>query len=412
MVSQTGIDVDDSYRFVRDRGEALTRLPTGGGLWLIAGYPELAEALRDHETFSSAHELTGDPGARPGVMIPSMPLRAVPVEVDPPEHLRYRRLLGGVLTQQRLTAIEPDILRYTHWCLDQHIGTGAMDLLHGLCELVPAMVTLRIIGLPLVGAQVIARAVHARGDARFAEGSAWRLLNRQIERAARRRRGQPREDLISYLVHATADGPPLSDELIAQICFTMVIAGMSTTAKLALGALTYYGVHPEARADARENSEVLKTAIEEFLRYYSPVPFLCRTATRDVTVAGRRISRGDRVAMGFAAANRDARVFDEPDEVRLDRQPNRHLAFGHGVHACVGAMLGRLEARVMVEQVLRRMPDYRIAAGYGGSDADGDAPRRVSWAERLHRGLPVEFSPGPVVGTGLQMRFTAPPEPE
>ena len=410
MASHSGIDVDDSYRFVWDRGEPVTQLPTGGGLWLIAGHPELTEALRDHESFSSAHELTDDPGALPGVMIPSTPLRAVPIELDPPEHLHYRRLLGGVFAPQRLASTEPDIRRYVNWCLDQHIGAGTMDLFHGLCELVPAMVTMRIIGLPLADAQVVAEAVHSRGDARFAEGPAWALLTRRIESEMRLRREEPRDDLISHLVHAQTDGPALSDELVEQICFTMVIGGMSTTAKLALGALTYYGVHPEARTQALEDPEVLKTAIEEFLRYYSPVPFLCRTATRDVTVAGQPIARGERVAMGFAAANRDARAFDEPDEVRLDRRPNRHLALGHGVHACVGAMLGRLEARVMVEEVLRRMPDYRIADDYGRAEADDDAPRRISWAVRLRRGLPVEFSPGPVVGTGLDVRFTTLPE--
>lgn len=405
MADTTGIDVDDSYRFVRDRGEMVTRLSFGGGLWLIGGYPELADALRDPETFTSAHEMPNDSGGLPGVMVPSTPLRAVPIELDPPEHIRFRRLLGGVFSPQRIAAMEPLIREYTTWCLDQYITSGAMDLFHGLCELVPAMVTMELIGLPLADAQVVARAVHSRGDSRFADSPAWRLLTSRIDDAVRIRRERPGADLISHLVHTGPQEPPLSDELITQICFTVIIGGMSTTAKLALGALTYFGVHPQARSAAREDPEVLKTAMEEFLRYYSPVPFLCRTATRDVTVAGQPIRRGERVAMGFAAANRDARVFEEPDEVRLDRQPNRHLALGHGVHACIGAMLGRLEGRVMVEQVLCRMPDYRVA-GYRMTDADGAPVRRVSWTERLSRGLPVEFTPGPVTGTDLRLRFT------
>lgn len=399
------IDVDDSYRFVRDRGSSVVRLSYGGGMWLIAGYPELMEALRDDAVFSSKHDLPNGTG-NGGVMVPSTPVRAVPIELDPPEHIGFRRLLAKQFRPERIRQLEMQITRYTTWCIDRHIAEGRMDLFAHLAELIPAMVTMRFIGLPVEDAKIVADAVHTRGDARFAETPAWQLLMVRISEAIRARSATPEDDLISFLLSADVGGEPLDEDTIREMCFTMVIGGMSTTAKLALGALTYFAVHPDQRARARTDEEFLNSAIEEFLRYYAPVPFLCRTATEDVTVAGQDIKCGERVAMGFAAANRDERAFDEPDAVRLDRAPNRHLALGHGVHVCVGAALGRAEVRVMVREVLTRMPDYRLSSGFHERELAAMFDRnRTTWADRIERGLPVEFTPGPVSDSEFRLRF-------
>jgi cytochrome P450 len=206
----------------------------------------------------------------------------------------------------------------------------------------------------------------------------------------------PKDDLISHLVTAEVGHRHFTDIELVEICFTFVIGGMATTARLALGALSYLGAHPDRRAELIEDPSRLPTAIEEFLRYYSPVPFLSRTATEDVCFYGRNIKAGDRVAIGYAAANRDPKFFDDPKEVVLDRMPNRHVALGHGVHFCIGGGLGKAEATIMVEQVLKRIPDYRIREE-NWRDVDGDAV--VNWESRVSRGLQAAFTPGEQIGT-------------
>lgn len=134
--------------------------------------------------------------------------------------------------------------------------------------------------------------------------------------------------------------------------------------------------------------------MEEFLRYYSPVPFLSRTATKDVCFYGKDIKEGDRVAIGYAPANRDPEVFDEPSEIMLDRLPNRHVALGQGIHFCIGGGLGKAEATTMVEQVLKRLPDYRISS----KSLSVDVGQPNNWEARVSRGLHIEFTPGERIG--------------
>jgi cytochrome P450 len=413
-------EVDPGYRYLHDRGQQVGWFDYGS-MWLISGYSELARALRDDETFSSVHDLPNGCTRRQGVMYPATSIRSIPIEIDPPEYLGYRRLLAPRFAPPAVRALVPLIRQYTTWCIDNHIESGTMDLFHDLATLVPALVTMGFVGLPLEDSLIIATAVHARGAGRFDLNPAWRHLMRRIEEAAALRSARPGNDLISYLVHADLGGRKLTSAEITGICFGIVIGGMSTTAKLTLGALSYLGVHTADRARLTGDG-ALPVAMDEFLRYYTPVPFLCRTATRDVTIGGQAIKSGDRVAMGFAAANRDARFFPRPHEVVLDRRPNRHLAFGLGVHFCVGAGLGRTEASIMVQEVLRRMPGYRIASDYdpaaapprrqGTERRDTRGPsrrsRRMTWEDRMERGLTVTFAPGRRLGRGLDLAFAEP----
>jgi cytochrome P450 len=391
-----GFEVDEKYRHVT---APVTRFRHHNASWLIAGYTELVAALRDDATFSSAHDLPTGTTARIGVMTPPTAIRAVPTEVDPPDYYFYRRLLGPWFSPAAVRALRPEITTYTAWCIDRYIECGRMDLFHELIELVPALTTMRLLGLPLADSRIVAQAVHARGNDRFDLNPAWDRLLARIDETIRARRQEPAADLISGLLRPGTGGRLCTDTEIAEICFAVVVGGMSTTAKLVLGALSYFGVHRADLARARADPAFLEAALEEFLRYYSPVPFLCRTATRDVTVAGRRICEGERVAFGFAAANRDGSAFQQAHDIVLDRRPNRHLALGYGIHTCIGAGLGRVESLVMVAEVLRRMPDYRIVNDF---DPAADRPR-MTWADRLQRGLTVTFTPGPRVAEGFHV---------
>jgi cytochrome P450 len=404
-------EVDDGYSYVHRRGDRVTWLDYAGGMWLIAGHEELTSALKDDETFSSAHELPNGSSPYGGVMMPPTPIRAVPIELDPPVYQEYRKLLSPRFSPAVVRGLRPVVSDFADWCLDQYIESGEMDLFNGYVKLVPAMTTLHLLGLPVNHARIIADAVHNRGDDRFNFSPAWATMFEDTFAAIKQRRRDPQDDMISYLLAAELDGKKLTDPQIYEICFTIVIGGMSTTAKLGLGSLSYLGVHVGERKRLIADPSLLPTAVEEFLRYYSPVAFLARTAVQDVCVAGQQIAKGDRVGLGFAAANRDAAAFDEPNEICIDRQPNRHLAFGHGIHFCVGSNLGRAEGAVMIERVLARIPQYALSGNNQAlEDLNAAVPkraRRAGWGSRVARGLHVTFPPGQRVGAGRGLEFTA-----
>ncbi|MER5546410.1 cytochrome P450 [Streptomyces sp. NPDC002589] len=396
--------LDDRYSRFHRRDTPVSWWDYQGGRWMVAGYQEVCEAARDPETFSSRHELPNGTGSL-GVMTPPTPVRAVPIELDPPEYQAYRSLLSPLFSPAAVRKLRPQFEEYTTWCIDQWIETGRAELFHQLAKLVPAMTTMHILGLPVEDAAIIADAVHVRGEDRFEMNSAWSILLSRTTEAIIARKAERRDDLISHLLDAEIDGRKFTDLELVEICFTFVIGGMATTARLTLGMLFYLGVHIGQRKRIADDPGLMGDLVEEMLRYFSPVPFLSRTATRDVCLGGQQIKKGDRVALGFAAANRDPKVFDEPDEIRVGRTPNRHLALGHGIHFCIGAVLGRAEASAMVEQVLRRIPDFRLVGDTWLDDADEQAPAAEekrharSWEDRVSSGLHVTFTPGERVGT-------------
>jgi cytochrome P450 len=388
-------EMDEDYSYLHAHGERVIWLDYDQGMWLVGGHKELAEILSDDESFSSAHDLPNGRTPFRGVMAPATPVRAVPIELDPPEYHDFRRLLAPKLNPASVRALLPRVAEYTDWCLDQVIESGRSDLFNDLIKVVPAMVTLHLIGLPVEDAAIASSAVHRTGPTRFGLNPIWAHLYQRLKTAVDERRDEPGDDLISYLVQARVGGRELTDMQIFEIAFTLIVGGMSTTAKLLLGAFSYYGVHQADRARALADPREIPVAIEEFLRYYSPVSFLSRTATRDMCIAGKEIKKNDRVALGFAAANRDPQAFDDPNSICIGRAPNRHLAFGHGMHFCLGSALGRSEAAVVIEKVLSRIPDYELAPDTGPA---GGSERRSRWGKRLRRGLPVTFSPGAPAG--------------
>jgi cytochrome P450 len=335
----------------------------GGGSWFVAGYQELRDAARDDVTFSSRHDLEDGSSPFYGVMVPPLPVRGIPIELERRECQSFRRVVSGHFSAAAVDRLLPAITEVVDDAIDARIESGSIDLFHDLAKIVPASILLRILGLTASDVLVIADTVHRRGPDRFTVGDGWDVLRARVCEVLAARRNQPQDDLISTL--AGFDGPegPLDDESIIGACFLFVVAGMSTTAKLALGALGYLGTHPAARRLLTERPDMISPAIEEFLRYYSPVPALSRTAATDTELGGVKISTGDRLTLGYGAANRDPAVFDRPNEVVLDRSPNPHVAMGHGLHYCIGARLGKAEATVMVTRALTRLGDFQVIPG-------------------------------------------------
>lgn len=399
----SGFEIDGSYDRFHEHGQPVSWLNYDGGMWLVSSHEEVSRILRDDETFSSAHDLPNGCTAFRGAIAPAPSIRVTPLEVDPPGYRNYRRIIAPLLSPTAVADLTPAITECTTWCLDQQIESGAMDLYSGLILLVPAMVLLRLLGLEAADSGILADAVHAQIDDRFDLHPGWLYLAERIREAIPARSARPGPDAISHLLTAEIDGWKVPAEEIAEICFALILGGMSTTTKLALGAFSYFGVHPAQRQRAADPG-YLSNALEEFLRYYSPLPFLCRTATRDVTVGGQPISRGERIAVSFAAANRDPRVFRNASGIDPRRPAGRHVAFGLGLHFCLGSALARAELTVMIREVLRRMPDYAIAnSGYPGNGGSARRKRHMSWRDRMDRGLQVTFTPGSRAGDGRSL---------
>ncbi|ROO87946.1 cytochrome P450 [Actinocorallia herbida] len=337
-----------------------------GGLWVVSRYDDVAAVAHDDATFSSYQELPD--GSRNGATIPASALRQVPIEMDPPEFFAYRRLLTPWFSPGAAKQWRPYLREVTTFCVDRVIETGKADLIGDIAAPVPAILTLKLLGLPVEDWRPFSDAVHAMihtvpgTPGNEAAMTAMFTLIGQITETIARRRAEPADDLLSHLVRAEIDGRLLSDERILEMVTLVIFGGIDTTTNLIGSALEWLDRNPAERTRLRERPELIAPAGEEFLRYFSPVQVLARTATRDCEVGGQPIKAGERLLLSWASANFDEAVFDRPEEVVLDRFPNRHQSFGLGIHRCLGSNLARAEFAVVLEEVLRRLPDYAIDA--------------------------------------------------
>lgn len=350
-----------------------------GGFWALARYADVDTATRDTATFSSL----------PTVTIPSVgaPRPFIPVESDPPDHQKYRSLINVVFRPRRISELENQVRDYARLLIDRFLLNGRADLANDLVFPLTARVITWFLGIP---------------DEDVPRFSGWALALVTVENPDEEMRVQleirdyyqrliehrvesPGDDLASHLLTSQIDGRPVNKEEILDIYLTLTGAGGDTTASAGNNIFRLLDQHPELRERLRTEPDLLDTAVEEFLRYVTPVYGFGRTVTCDVEVAGTEIPKGDRVWLSWLSANHDESEFERPGELVLDRKPNRHLAFGAGVHRCPGAPLARLQLRVMLEEVLRLLPDYRLI--------DPSTVRISEGIPRVIRSLPVEFTP-------------------
>ena len=339
-----------------------------GGFWALTGYEDVNRVLNDAATFSSRHDLD-DGSPFQGVTIPSPPMRFVPVELDPPEFHAYRRLLNPVFAPAAVERLRPRMVEVTDWCLDRAVARGALDLVYDLASPVPAMITLELLGLPVDEWPRYATTFHDMAghppgtpellDA-FAAAADIKADLRALVAARREDPSRRRDGAIDDLVDARIDGLPIPDDRLVDIVNLVLAGGIDTTTGAAAGALVFLAEHPDHRRRLIEEPALIERACEEFVRWVTPTPVLARTTTCPVTVGGQAIGAHERVLTSLYAANRDPAAFERPDEVVLDRAPNRHASFGFGIHRCVGANLARAELQAMLSRVLARIPDYRV----------------------------------------------------
>lgn len=335
------------------------------GFWVVADYANLQTVALDDDTYSSAR----------GMGIPAIgnarPL--LPIMTDPPEFWSYRRPLNPWFTplaiQERW---EPQIRDLANELIDAFIERGEADLVGDYSQPLPARLTLRLLGIEESRWEEILHNVQVGVH------ESARDLDRSIEACMEmyaaianvideRRAGGYQDDLISYLLTAETETPSgqFEEEEILDICALILFGGLDTTTSATAHALFHLAGHPELRAALVADATRIPLAVEEFIRYEAPVQGLPRTATRDVELGGQKIKEGDRLWLLWASANRDGARFDRPDELVLDRHPNHHVSFGIGIHRCLGAHLGRAQMRIMLEEFLRRIPHYELAADPG-----------------------------------------------
>jgi cytochrome P450 len=366
-----------------------------GGYWVLSDYRAVFAAARDDELFSSARSPHGGEGL--SNVIPKAPVRLhIPVELDDPEHRSYRRILNPVTSPAAVAELEPMIRHWTTWFIDQVIEDGACDFASVIG--VPAVVTLDWLGLDVTEWRRYSKALHSVLADRAGSPAhthavevdiPW--MERQITEAIAERRARRRGDLISHLLAQDVDGTPITDGAAYSMIELLISGGVGTTASLVSQTLVHLGRHPEQRRRLIEEPGLMPRAVEEFLRAFSPTQALARTVTRDVDFAGCPMRKGDRALLAWSSANRDPAQFDHPDEVDLDRWPNRHTAFGVGVHRCAGAHLGRAIARELLGQILRRMPDYVI-------DESGLESYAHQGVNAGYQHIPATFTPGRRLG--------------
>jgi cytochrome P450 len=366
-----------------------------GGFKIATRYRDVAAIAQDWRTFSSAHDIDGTGNGYLGVTIPSPPVRALPTEVDPPEHTEFRKILKPLFDKAAARRLAPRIRMLVDGVINGFIERGTCNLIDDFTAAVPAVVTLDVLGLDTADwpryADPMHKIVYAPQDSpEYAEaiaGTGWILEQVASEVGRRRTSPQRRPDVLDHLVHATIGGSPLSDQTILDLAWLIIVGGLDNTSSLLALSLLYLHRTPGERERLRGDEALTRSAFHEFLRYFSVTQALSRTVTHDTELAGVSLKEGERVMISWASANRDPEMFDAADEVRLDRSPNKHVGLGLGVHRCVGALLAEEMFVVGMQRFLERLPEYVI-------DEDVLRPYPSAGIGVGYIEMPTRFTPG------------------
>lgn len=364
------VHVADPYpAFKGLRDEAPVYQVPERGYWVLTRFDDVADALRDHETYSSAKGVGPEP-----IWAPAL------ITTDPPTHTRLRRLVTKPFTPRAIEATWTDRVReLAEQMARPLVGIGVVDAVQALTWPLPVQVIAEMLGIPTTDlddfkhwSDELCNGIGGHLDPKMMERTAaayvdvYAYLDKVI--SARRSAGPDApDDLITALLGEVA-GERLDDREIAHFCILLLIAGNETTTNLLGGTLLVLAENPTVWSALRDDPGLIPAVVEEMLRFWSPTQALFRQTTSAVTLHGVTIPAEERVMLAIASANRDERHFDSPDEVRLDRDPNDHLAFGSGIHLCLGASLARLEARAVLEVLVASARRIEVAGDVAMAD--------------------------------------------
>ena len=359
--------------FARLRREAPVRFQPGrdGGFWSLMRHEDVVAVNRDSRSFSSERRgiMMFDQTSLEGPEDPRMM-----IEIDPPRHTRYRKLVNRGFTPRMLATLEPRMRAIAREAIEAGLSAGRCDFATQLANRVPVAMICELTGVPAAdhdwlekqSDRIQAGAAQGAAGKGIATAAIAELCEYANRLAAEKRRelaqGREPSDIVTTLLSADVDGQALSAAEFGLFFVLLAVAGNETTRSALSGGVLALAERPEAWARLRARPALLPTAVEEILRWSSPILYMGRTALRDALIRGQRIRAGERVVLWYASANFDEAVFPEPMRFDVARSPNEHVAFGGGgPHFCLGASLARLELRVVLEELLARVGALRLA---------------------------------------------------
>ncbi len=341
------------------------------GSWMPTRYEDVVAIAQEYSTFTSRGILVlpPPPGQTEGAY---GSVTAPPITSDPPDHHWHRRLILPVFAPQAIAKYEQGTRDLCNALIDEFIDNGTADAAADYAQHIPVRVIATMLGVPLEMepefTEWVRGALENMTDMEGRKRARSSILNFFLAQVQDRQNNPRENDLITDLMNSEIEGKKVPIEYVLGVCNLMLVAGVDTTWS-AIGSMMWHmAQHPEHRQQLRDSPALWPTAIEELLRVYAPVT-MARVVDHDVEFQGCPMKAGDRVLMPFPAANRDPRQFENPDEVILDREHNRHVAFGSGIHRCAGSNLARLEVRVALQVWLERIPEFELVD-----------PASVTWA--------------------------------
>jgi cholest-4-en-3-one 26-monooxygenase len=386
----------DMYRVLRREAPVYRHPePDGPGFWALTKYDDVVAVSMDQGLFSSY---------RGGTNIPTLPedalqfTRMLMLNMDPPQHTKFRRLVSKGFTPKIINDLERHIRDMTHGIIDDVIERGECDFVTDIAAELPLQVILEMLGVPNEDRHKVfewSNLLIGFDDPEYAATpETGRMAATEMFMYANTlavdRRGCPRDDVITTLLGAEVDGEHLSEMEFDAFFLLLAVAGNETTRNLISGGMLALFEHPDAFTALKRDPSLLRPAVEEMLRWVTPVMYFRRTAQRDTEIRGVPIAEGDKVCIYYGAANRDEEYFPDGDVFDITRNPNPHVAFGPGgAHFCLGANLARLEIQVMFDEIVKRVPDIHLA---------GEPQRLRSNFIAGIKHMPVAFTPGKKVG--------------
>jgi cytochrome P450 len=333
--------------------------PAHGGYWIVTRYQDVYEVSRNYDVFSNYPVGIPDEG-RPG--------KYIPLEIDPPEHTEWRQLLSPLFNPVKMNALEGDIRAMATGLIDRFADRDAFEFMSEFAHPLPTLLFLKLMGWPEEDEPKLTRwtelVLTGKPGASEEENTAVRTqagmetIGYFVELIGKRR-AEPADDFATFLLKSKFRGRPLTDEEMIHILFILMLGGLHTVRGTLGFTMIALSENPDQRQRLIADPSLIPSAVEEMLRIEAPVS-TGRTVLKPYKFHDVEFQPGDRVLLSNPAANHDPREFSDPDTVRVDREPNRHLAFSAGPHRCIGSHLARIELKVALEELLRRIPDFRL----------------------------------------------------
>lgn len=347
---------------IRDQAPDIFYLPKdwrpsrAGGTWVVQTAELMREVFQNGEVFSSRAVVGGGTAA--------WPRKLVPLELDPPEHTKYRKLLASEFSPKMINGLEEPLRKLSAQLIDGFAGRGSVDFMDEYARVFPIIALMELVGFPLERREQFSKweRIMFQGETVEERRGAGIKVASMIAELAEEKRANPGDDLLSQLVKAHIDGEPIAQDKLEDMGFLLFLAGLDTVTAGLGHVFRYLAEQPDEQQRLRDDPELVPDAIEELVRYHSWIN-TSRLLARDHEFHGVRMREGDHVMCATYFASHDSAIIPDPERIDLGRAPNPHLGFGAGVHRCAGSHLARRELRIAVTQMLERVPPFRLKEG-------------------------------------------------